>query len=99
MERKFKGAKGSFQGKRICILNEHEAERLELHGESFPCNNADRQHTHYSREAVEALIAKDEARWVGSGENVACFTMGKTWQPMLSGGMNVMQMVPGGAVY
>lgn len=99
MPRKHSGAKANWQSKRVCILNEAEAEKLELHGQSFPCNNAERPHTHYSREAVERLVAQDEARWVGNGQNVAMFTVGKTWQPMLSGGMNVMQMVPGGALY
>ena len=85
--------------KNVCILNEAEAEKLELHGQNFPCNNANRPHTHYTREAVEKLVASGEARWVGNGQNIATFVVGKTWMPMNSGGMTVMQMVPGGALY
>ena len=89
----------SYHTKRVCVLNEHEAERLEHYHESFPCTDAGRPHTHYSRAAAEELVRKDEARWVGEGMNVLTFTAGKTWQPLNSGGMTVMQMVPGGAVY
>lgn len=85
--------------KRVCVLNEVEAEQLEHHGVSYPCLSASRRHAHYTRKAVQLLIKKGEARWVGGTENVMTFVRARTWQPKDSGGMTVNQMVPGGACY
>ena len=85
--------------KSVCVLNEAEAEQLEIYGRTFPCNHATRRHTHYSRAKAEQLVNAGEARWVGNGVNVLTYLQAKTWQPMNSGGMTVMQMVPGGATY
>lgn len=83
--------------KRVCVLNEDEAYQMEVHHVAFPCHNASRPHTHYSREQAEVLVDSGEARWIGG--NVMVFVRAKTWLPMPSGGMTVMQMVPGVAVY
>jgi hypothetical protein len=85
--------------KRVCLLTEAEAELMECRGLNFPCHNAGRPHRHYTRASVERLVDKGEARWVGKGKNVATPVRPKTWQPLMSGDMNVMQMVPGGVVY
>jgi len=83
------------QCKRVCVLNEAQAERVEYCGENFPCQGAN--HRHYTRAVVERMVDRGQAQWVGKGRNVATFVKSKMWQPMMSGGTNVMQMIPGGA--
>jgi len=82
--------------RRICVLSVHAARQLAW-GYSQPCYGATCTHGHWTRDAVEKMVADGQMEWVaGSGKNVAAWVSSRTWQPAPSAGMTVMQLVVGG---
>src|SRR5581483_12383901 len=85
--------------RRICVLSASSHRRL-LWGYQQPCYGDACTHAHWTRDAVEQMVADGQMEWVeGSGKNVAAWARSRTWKPVRSGGHagpTVLQLVVGG---
>lgn len=79
--------------RRVCLLSAHDAANLEQWGINQPCFGRGCRHIHMTRDAISEMERAGVIRWVGAGKNVAAYADGKTWQPRMSAGMTVLQLV------
>ncbi len=81
------------QRRRICLLSARDARWLMEYGISQPCHGPECLHSHHTRAQIDVLVKSGNLRWVGKGENVACWPDPREWRGM----GEAMQLVPIGA--